>query len=128
MDKHVKELHRLFQQEWWTKKRTYGETLECISNSQICIGIVNDEENLIGFARGLTDYVIKAIIFDVIISSKYRNMGLGDKLIRQIKEHSDLLRVKHFELYCLPEMFAFYNRYGFTEDVGRIKLMRYENK
>jgi len=41
-----------------------------------------------------------------------------------IKTHEKLKKVKHFELYCLPEMEAYYSSFGFSTDVGGIKLMR----
>ncbi len=40
------------------------------------------------------------------------------------KNHEQLKKVKHLELYCLPEMEAFYADFGFSSDVGGIKLMR----
>jgi len=41
-----------------------------------------------------------------------------------IVEHPDLRAVRHFELYCLPELRGFYERWGFSSDVGGIVLMR----
>jgi hypothetical protein len=38
--------------------------------------------------------------------------------------HPDLREVKHFELYCLPELRPFYEKWGFEADVGGIDLMR----
>ena len=35
-----------------------------------------------------------------------------------------LSRVKHFELYCLPELEPYYAAFGFSTDVGGIRLMR----
>ena len=77
-----------------------------------------------GFARVLTDFIFKAIIFDVIVSKPYRNKGLGNQLMDQILKHPNLQSVKHFELYCLPEMVQYYEKYNFSGDVGGIKLMR----
>lgn len=120
----IRELHALYQNEWWTKGRTISETESCVKGSQICVGLVDDQGTLQGFARVLTDYTFKALIFDLIVSKKYRNKGLGNKLMSLIKNHQELQNVKHFELYCLPEMFVFYEKHGFSSDVGKIKLMR----
>jgi len=123
---HIKQLHALYQNEWWTKNRTLEETRLCVSGSQICLALIDEQNNLQGFARVLTDYIFKALIFDVIVFKPYRKKGLGDKLRISIKNHPKLARVKHFELYCLPEMFVFYEKHGFSKDVGDVKLMRYE--
>lgn len=126
-ENHIVQLHDLYQHEWWATGRTLAETKKCLAGSQICIGLVDEKNNLAGFTRVLTDYTFKALIFDVIVRSSERSNGLGDKLISLIKAHHQLQEVKHFELYCLPEMFDFYTRHGFTDDVGEIRLLRQIN-
>ncbi|MDH4128732.1 MAG: GNAT family N-acetyltransferase [Spirochaetota bacterium] len=124
-DSQIKELHSLFQKEWWTKGRTIEEIESCLKGSQICIGLIDKKGSLKGFARILTDYIFKAIIFDLIVSNEFRGSGFGSMLISLIKNHPKLQKVKHFELYCLPEMISFYKKYGFSTDIGGINLMRY---
>lgn len=126
-EKHVTQLHRIYQQEWWTKTRSLEETKNCVAGSQICIGLVDEADDLIGFSRVLTDFTFKALIFDVIVHSAHRKKGIGDKLLSLIREHPKLKSVKHFELYCLPEMYDFYAKHGFTTGVGEIWLMRFTN-
>jgi len=119
-------LHKLYKQEWWTNKRTLEETKNIVKNSTITIGITDKNSTLIAFARVLTDYTIKALIFDVIVDKTYRNRGLGKKLMQLILEHKDLKNVKHFELYCLPEMVEYYKSYGFTDNLENLVFMRKE--
>ena len=92
--------------------------------SQICIGLTDDTGNLIGFVRVITDYTFKALVFDVIVADAHRGKGLGDHLIKLVLEHPDLARVRHFELYCLPDVGPFYERHGFSTEVGGVRLMR----
>lgn len=120
-------LHSMYQNEWWTKGRTLLETKQCVEGSQVCIGIVDEEGNLNAFARVLSDFTFKALLFDVIVSSKYREKGLGEKLVHLIRSHPKLSRVKSFELYCLPSLMPFYEKFGFSSDVAGIGLMRLEN-
>src|SRR5574340_1565634 len=93
-ENHIRQLHERYQQEWWTKGRTLEETKECVSGSSICIGLV-DSNDLIGFARVITDYTFKALIFDVIVRVDQRGKGLGNKLVALVKSHKKLNRVKH---------------------------------
>ncbi len=123
-EKHLHQLCALYQNEWWTKGRTFEETVQGVKGSQICVGLVDDSEDLQGFVRVLTDFTFKALILDVIVSEPFRECGLGRTLVGLIQGHSALAQVKHFELYCLPELVPFYERYGFSTDVGGIKLMR----
>ncbi len=126
-DRQIAQLHALYQKEWWTGGRTLDATRQCVSGSQICIGLVDGGGNLAAFARVITDFTFKALIFDVIVSSAARGAGLGKRLLEQITHHDRLRTVRHFELYCVPELFAFYRRFGFSENVGEVRLMRLAN-
>ncbi len=123
---HIIQLHKLYQKEWWTKKRTLHETQKVVENSQIVIALVDKNNELQAFVRVLTDYVFKALIFDVIVDEKHRAKGLGKKLMFLVKNHKKLQDVKHFELYCLSEMVEFYEKLGFTDKLENLVLMRKE--
>jgi hypothetical protein len=123
-DKQIEQLNDLYQREWWTKGRTLEETTRCIRGSQVCIGLVDDSGALQAFARVLTDFTFKALIFDVIVAHKHRGEGASLTLLTAIRNHHELCSVKHFELYCLPELESLYNKFGFSSEVGGIQLMR----
>jgi predicted GNAT family N-acyltransferase len=123
--KHIEELHRLYQNESWSKGRTLEQTQHCVSGSSICIAMLDRGGNLAAFARVLTDYIFKALIFDVIVDTNYRGEGLGSTLINAVKSHPELSGVKHFELYCLDDLDEFYRKHGFSTDVSNMHLMRY---
>ncbi len=122
---HIEQLHQLYLQEWWTCDRSLEQTRRCVAGSQLCIGVIDRMNQLCGFARVLTDYCIKALIFDVIVAKENRRSGIGNLLMRSITQHPDLRAVKHFELYCLEEMETFYQNHNFTLTVGGIHLMRH---
>ena len=44
--------------------------------------------------------------------------------MRRLVEHQDLRSVQHIELHCLPDLVPFYERFGFSTDVGGSVLMR----
>lgn len=120
-------LHSLFLNEWWTKNRTLEETMKCVHGSQVCIGLIEKNNGLIGFVRVLTDFTFKALIFDLIIKNEYRGRGLSKKLMSLVKDHEKLKNVKHFELYCLPELEGFYKQFEFSAEIDGIQLLRYKN-
>ena len=123
-DRLIEQLHKLYQAEWWTSGRSLEDTRQCIRGSQVCVGLVDSAGNLLAFARVITDFTFKAIIFDVMVSSAARKGGLGSRIMEAITRHERLRHIKHIELYCLPELFAFYKRNGFSENVGGLQLMR----
>ncbi len=123
--KQVSTLHKLFKKEWWTSTRTKNDIKIMLKNTDIIIGIVNEEKKLIGFARILTDSIFKAEIYDIIIHDKYRNKKLGSALINKILKHEKLSNVKQFNLQCKEEMIPFYKKSGFIDDLGNLVYMRY---
>lgn len=63
-------------------------------------------------------------MFDVIVAPAFRNLGLGRQLMETIVKHPTLKVVKHLELYCLPDMVPFYERWGFSTEVSGVTFMR----
>ncbi len=121
---HRPQLHELYLQQWWSNTRTPEEVDLVLAGSSITLGMVDDHNNLIGFTRVLTDGIFKAIMFDVIVNEQYRGHKIGSQLVGYVKKHPKLSRVKHLELYCLPELQGYYQQFGFETDVGGMELMR----
>jgi len=121
----ARDLHALYQNEWWTRGRTLEATRTMLLHTDLLFGICErDTGRLVAFARVLTDRAFKAFIFDLIVAPEQRAKGLGSRVVRRILEHPDLRSVRHIELACRPELTAYYGRLGFTTDVGGINLMR----
>ncbi len=119
------ELHALFQGEWWTKGRTLEDIRTMLTHTTFIFGVVaTDSGKLLAFARVLSDRVYKAFLYDVIVRSDHRSAGLGTFLLDHIMTHPVLSKVRHFELYCLPERVPLYERYGFKLGIGEPLLMR----
>jgi predicted GNAT family N-acyltransferase len=124
-DTQIRELHQLYQNEWWTKERTLDDVRRMLEHSDYIFGLCEAQTNhLVAFARVLTDRVFKAFIFDVIVAPSHRGHRVGAGIVDRILQHPDLASVKHFELYCLPELVPFYERWGFSPDVGDIVFLR----
>ena len=108
----IEDLTNLYQKEWWSKDRNLEDVKIMITKSDLILGLVEDNK-LVGFTRVLSDYIYKAIIFDVIIVEQLRNKGLGRLLMESIIHHPELTKTSHFELYCLPEMELYYQSFNF---------------
>jgi predicted GNAT family N-acyltransferase len=121
--KQVKDLHKLYKNEWWTKDRSKKEIKKMLKHTDIVIGVVNKKGKLIAFARVLSDFVFKAEIYDVIVDKKYRGLGLGELLLTKIIKHKKLKEIKQFNLQCLDELEPFYKKFGFKR-VDNLVYMR----
>lgn len=122
---HIVQLHALCQNEWWTAGRSLPDVRAMIEHSDFVFAVVApDSQQLLAFARVLTDRVFKALLLDVIVHPGHRSAGLGTLLMAHITAHPVLSRVRHIELYCLPEHLEFYQRHGFTSELGELRFMR----
>ena len=121
----IHQLHALFQNEWWSKGRSLEDMQTMLAHSDFVFGICElESQELIGFARVLSDQVFKAFIFDVIVHPEFRAKGIGKLLMKTILEHPVISFVQHIELYCRPELIPFYQQWGFTNELEGIALMR----
>jgi predicted GNAT family N-acyltransferase len=125
----VEDLLRLYQSEWWSRGRQEADVRQMLQHCDEIVAITDTASGrLVGFARVLTDFTYKAVICDVIVETGCRSQGIGRKLMETVVNHPRLRSVKHVELYCLPEMVPFYQRFGFTSDLGNLCLLRLANQ
>jgi N-acetylglutamate synthase-like GNAT family acetyltransferase len=101
----------------WSKHRSLDQLKRAINNSQLLI-TAWEKNRLIACARVLTDYVYRAIVFDVIVHSDYQGKGLGRQLMNQVICHDSLREVEYFFLYTADKQ-GFYHRLGWEEYTGR---------
>ena len=120
----VSDLMDLYKNEFWSDKRTRQDVVKMLASTDVIIGLVDECDRLIGITRVLTDFVYRAMIFDVIIKPTHRKMGLGAKLMDAVLNHPKLQTVENFALNCLPHMVPFYKRWGFSDDLGEMKFLR----
>lgn len=125
----TEQLHSLYQREWWTAGRSLADVRTMLQHSDFVFAIAApDTQELLAFARVLTDRVFKVLVLDVIVHQDHRTAGLGSFLMAHIMAHPVLSRVRHIELYCLPERADFYKRHGFTSELGELRFMRRSNE
>jgi predicted GNAT family N-acyltransferase len=124
-DQQLAQLLHLFSTAWWMADRTEAETTRILQESDIVVAVTHrSSQQLLGFARVLTDYTHIALVLDVVVDQEHRGAGYGAVLMDAITHHPDLKDVRSLELVCQPELRAFYRRWGFTDKVGQSLLMR----
>ncbi|WP_327633528.1 GNAT family N-acetyltransferase [Kribbella sp. NBC_00482] len=121
----IPELTDLLRTAWWMTDRTPADVQHLLEHSDLVIAITHHPTNqLVGFARVLTDYAYVALILDVIVAEPHRGSGVGAALLDAVVTHPALADVRSLELVCQPDLIPFYRRWGFTEQVGTSRLMR----
>lgn len=114
----IDQLMQLMKQTYWAPERSKEDVLTAIHNS-ICFGAYDSADNLVGFARVVTDYVSIWYLCDVIVDEKHRGNGLGKMLISAIV--SDERFSKASALLKTKDAHGLYQKYGFSNvDTGRV--------
>jgi len=96
---------------YWAAGRTIDEVQTTIDAS-FCFGIYLDDEQ-IGFARVVTDYVVFAYLMDVFIDETHRGKGYSSLLIDAMMKEPELQQVKIWRLATSDAHFL-YEKFGFT--------------
>lgn len=121
---HLTQLQALYDDTWFAQGRSGSEIELMLQNSPLTLGLI-EEDQLIGFCRGITDGVYKAFLFDIIIHNQYQGQGLGQKLVKAALDHKTLKDIPHVELYCPEEISGFYHTLGFkTRESKLLRLTR----
>ncbi|PEP10109.1 GNAT family N-acetyltransferase [Bacillus wiedmannii] len=69
---------------WWPERKEID--IQKMLKHSIAIGVWEENE-LIGFARVVSDGVFRAYIEDVVVHEIVRNKGIGEKLLKFYGEH-----------------------------------------
>ncbi len=105
---------------YWAAGRTIDEVQTTIDAS-FCFGIYLDDQQ-IGFARVVTDYVVFAYLMDVFIDEKYRGKGYASVLIDAMMKEPQLQQVKIWRLATSDAHFL-YEKFGFKPLATPEKMM-----
>jgi GNAT superfamily N-acetyltransferase len=105
---------------YWAAGRTIEDVQICIDNS-FCFGIYKNEEQ-IGFARLITDYVVFAYVMDVFIVEEHRGNGYSSILIDAMMNEPALQEVKIWRLATKDAQFL-YEKFGFKALANPDRMM-----
>lgn len=104
-------IHKFLAEEsYWARERTREQTETAIKNS-LPFGVYQGE-NLIGFARVVTDYATFAYLGDVFILEDFRGRGLSKWLMETILAHPDLQGFRRWVL-ATRDAHALYEKFEF---------------
>jgi GNAT superfamily N-acetyltransferase len=113
------EVHRwLSEVSYWATGRPRETQDRLIDEAARVVGLY-DGERQIGFCRAATDGVSFVYLADVYVLEEYRGRGLGEALVREMVERSDMTHLKW--LLHTSDMHPLYRKLGF--DVPNVKVM-----
>lgn len=109
----IEVIHKFLTEEsYWAKERTLEQTAAAIENS-LSFGVYQGE-NLIGFARVVSDFATFAYVGDVFVLQEFRGRGLSKWLMDVIVNYPDLQNLRRWVL-ATRDAHALYEKFGFAE-------------
>lgn len=104
---------------WWEERKE--QDIEEMLKQDISIGVWSDN-NLIGFARAVSDGKFRAYIEDVVIHNEFQETGLGTKLVSKLLV--ELSHIDTISLFCGEELISFYGKHNFKLSQSQYVLHR----
>ena len=88
------------------KRNRYSKNVK----NSIAIGVWKENE-LIGFARVVSDGVFRAYLEDVVVHESVRNKGIGEKMLTMLLE--EISHIDIVSLFCGEKLIKFYGQKQF---------------
>jgi GNAT superfamily N-acetyltransferase len=113
-------IHAFISNTYWAKGRSLEQVQTCIDNS-LNFGIYLNNQQ-IGYARVVTDYVAFAYLLDVFIIEQYQKQGYSTQLMEFILNLPELKSIKVWRL-ATTDAHYLYQKFGFTALKSPEKMM-----
>jgi len=114
----IHQLRRLQDTTAWARGRSHAQLQAILRHSDILLTAWDEEAGvLVGCARVLTDFAVRALICDVIVDPAYQGLGLGRLLIEAIEAHPALRDVAQIALFTTRKR-DFYAHLGWDDHPG----------
>jgi len=121
------EFWRLFATTGWNDEYHLSaeELFAAISNSWHVISAYNNDDQLVGFGRVVSDGVLHAMIYDLIVDPQHQGNGIGAEILRQLVEACKAANIRDIQLFSARGKREFYEKRGFRARVDDAPGMEY---
>ena len=121
------EYMELFETTGWNSR--YKVTVEDLSRALIASWSTVSayvSGRLVGFGRTMSDGVLYAVLFDVIVHPVFQRRGIGAEIVNRLIEGCVAARVRDIQLFSAAGKIHFYERLGFRARSPEAPGMRFQ--
>jgi GNAT superfamily N-acetyltransferase len=104
---------------WWPHR--LPDAIAQMLQRDLAIGAW-DNDQLIGFARAVTDGYFRAYIEDMVVHPLYHRQGLAIQMLTQLIDV--LSHIETISLFCTPEVVGLYEQLGFKARRSQVVMHR----
>jgi GNAT superfamily N-acetyltransferase len=105
----------LFTTTGWNEEYHAGadELEKALRNSWLTVAAYEGDV-LVGFGRVVSDLVLHAMIYDMIILPAYQGKGIGTLILRRLVDRCHEYGINDIQLFCAKGKRQFYEKNGFA--------------
>ena len=108
--------HRLFETTGWNKEYKAGiNDLERVLENSWYIVSAYAGGKLVGTGRMITDEMLHAMIFDMIVDPEYQGQGIGAEILKMLVAKCNAHQIRDVQLFSAKGKVGFYEKYGFVK-------------
>jgi GNAT superfamily N-acetyltransferase len=117
----------LFETTGWNSEYnlTKEELGQSLSNSYYTVSAY-EESKLVGFGRIVSDGVLHAMIYEMIVDPDYQGEGIGSSILNILVDKCLTNNIRDIQLFCARGKKVFYERHGFTARENNAPGMEYK--
>jgi GNAT superfamily N-acetyltransferase len=104
----------LFQTTGWNEnyRLSPAELMRALCSSWYVLGAY-EGKRLVGFGRLVSDGVVHAMIYDLIVLPEYQGRGIGGDILEKLVDKCWETGVRDIQLFCARGKRKFYEKRGF---------------
>jgi GNAT superfamily N-acetyltransferase len=123
----IVQYYYLFETTGWNAEYclTKDELKVSLSNTYYSVSAY-EEDKLVGFGRIVSDGLIHAMIYEMIVDPDYQGEGIGSNILNRLVEKCLKDNIRDIQLFCSKGKKVFYERHGFTARDNNAPGMQYK--
>ena len=116
----IQDIIRLLKTTYWAAQRSDEQIEKSVLNSS-CYGVyLEDDENLVGVGRVISDYATTYYLCDVVIDTEYQHKGLGTALVSYIESLPEYAGLRG--ILITRDAHSLYRKFGYEVLDGRVMV------
>lgn len=84
-----------------------------------------EQQQLIGFARAVSDGVYQATLLDIAVHPDFQARGVGKTLVKTLTKQLQAAQIIDIILFASPHVTDFYHQLGFVTQPNNLQWMLY---
>jgi len=123
------QLWDLFQTTGWNDNYQLSppELMRAVSANWYAISAF-DGDRLVGFGRVVSDGLLHAMIYEMIVLPEYQGRGIGAQILHMLLQRCLEANIRDNQLFCARGKRGFYEKFGFAVRPDDAPGMQYARK